>query len=144
MRSFTKTVLFLIASRTCSNVLANPTITIDDQLGDPTNGNTITYKPEGAWSTGVNCSCEANPDLSHVYKGTWTWTKYQPDNGTDDPFFGQIRSASVPFFGKLGLVLLLLVIHVYASWRFHRFCASHLVQLKGFTTRELGLRFLYR
>lgn len=101
MRLLSEAIVLCILSWIFAAASADVNITIDDQLGDATNGNTVTYKPDGAWSAGLTCDCNADPDLSQVSSGTWTWTKYQPDADQDDPYYGQIRSASVPFFGAL-------------------------------------------
>ena len=100
MHLSSKVIAFYVASLLFTLVAGDVNVTIDDQLGDPINGNLFSYKPAGAWASGVSCGCNANPDLSQVKDGTWTWTKFQPDNSSDDPFYGKIRSATIPFFGE--------------------------------------------
>lgn len=78
-------------------------VTIDDTLGDPTNGQQIVYSPAGAWNEGQDCpSCSAQPSSSDTFDGTWHDATYNPTGaGTDiNNFPGQIIVASVTFTGN--------------------------------------------
>ena len=136
MRFSTRIAVFCVSSQLMTLAFGAVNITIDDQLGDATNGNVFTYKPAGAWAPGVSCNCTANPDLSQVNDGTWTWTKFQPDNGSDDPFFGQIRSASIPFFGEFSYVRQEKATVTYEAERFGRLCQSRSLQLENRAQRK--------
>lgn len=75
--------------------------TIDDQIGDPTNGNHTMHSPQGACNVGQNCTvCAAkvSPECD-AYLGTWMDTTYNPSgtNVNNDP--GQVVEASVNFVG---------------------------------------------
>ena len=74
-------------------------VTIDDTLGDPTNGNHFIYSPDSDWQQGNGCSsCEAKLDPTQVSNGTWhdtTWLVPIAGSGDSSP----IHSASVQFNG---------------------------------------------
>lgn len=75
-------------------------ITIDDQDGDPSNGNHITYTPLGAWHVGQNCSVcltDVTPQSS-AYLGTWMDATFFPF-GETVVAPGQVLQASVNFVG---------------------------------------------
>ena len=76
-------------------------VTIDDQFGDPTNGQVIQYSPPAAWRSGQNCQqCAAKPTpATKAHNGTWMNGIFAGtgQNGTS----AQIISASVPFIGML-------------------------------------------
>lgn len=74
-------------------------VTIDDQIGDPTNGNLIQYTPQDEWIIGQTCSdCDLNSDQrSHAYFGTWMNATYE----TTGSLAGHIKQASVTFEGRL-------------------------------------------
>lgn len=76
-------------------------MTIDDQDGDPTNGNHIIYTPDGAWSVGQNCSgCTAKPSpQSDAYLGTWMDATFNPAGTVTNSVPDQIIQASVNFVG---------------------------------------------
>ena len=78
-------------------------VTIDDQDGDPTNGNKIIYTPSTSWQAGQNCTpCTARPTpQSSAYLGTWMDSTFNPDGtGTNDTP-GQIIQAGVSFTGTI-------------------------------------------
>ena len=78
--------------------------TIDDQDGDPTNGQQIRYDPPSAWSAGQLCTgCSAQPKpQSSAYLGTWMDATFNPDgpsaNISGVP--GQIVQATTNFIGE--------------------------------------------
>ena len=74
-------------------------VTIDDQEGDPTNGNQIIYTPDGAWNIGQNCSkCVAKPTpKSDAYLGTWMDSTFLATGKS--AFVGQVLQASISFVG---------------------------------------------
>ena len=76
-------------------------ITIDDQEGDPTNGNHIIYTPAEAWNIGQNCSaCTAKPSpQSDAYLGTWMDATFNPNGTVTNDVPGQIIQARVSFTG---------------------------------------------
>ena len=81
-------------------------VTIDDQGGDPTNGNQIIYTPSGAWQAGQNCTtCTAQPSQSDAYLGTWMDSTFNPNGTKTNDTPGQIIQASVSFTGMRLLVL---------------------------------------
>ncbi|KAI0367530.1 hypothetical protein BV20DRAFT_981334 [Pilatotrama ljubarskyi] len=73
-------------------------ITIDDTLGDESNGNPIVYIPATMWSVGQNCSaCTARPDSKLAGDGTWHDSTYY---GVDTTIpASQPASAAVTFEG---------------------------------------------
>ena len=55
--------------------------TVDDDGLDPKTGSRITYiiTPSGRWSNGQTCTgCEARPNASQTYNGTWHDCTYDP------------------------------------------------------------------
>ncbi|KAH8114188.1 hypothetical protein DFH11DRAFT_254255 [Phellopilus nigrolimitatus] len=83
-----------------SAILVN--VTIDDQFGDPTNGEQITYNPPSAWQTGQNCQlCTAKPSpASDAYMATWHDASFNPAGTATNNVAGQIIQASVSFTGS--------------------------------------------
>lgn len=82
-------------------------ISIDDQYGDPTNGQTITYTPSGAWSVGQTCgndnnsNCAASPSPSQsAFMATWMEGVMNSTSNNNDSSSDQPVSASVPFLGR--------------------------------------------
>ncbi|KAL5478441.1 hypothetical protein ACEPAI_2625 [Sanghuangporus weigelae] len=74
-------------------------VTIDDQMGDPTTGRSISYSPADVWNDGQTCErCTARPSpASNAYMGTWKDATFLPP---DDPGeTAEIVQASVPFIG---------------------------------------------
>ncbi|KAI0327006.1 hypothetical protein GY45DRAFT_1257860 [Cubamyces sp. BRFM 1775] len=68
-------------------------VTIDDTLGDRSNGAQITYEPDSLWNIGQNCSaCTAHPDPSLVLDGTW-------HDGTTEAGSDELLTATVGFNG---------------------------------------------
>ncbi|KAI0638986.1 hypothetical protein C8Q77DRAFT_1045880 [Trametes polyzona] len=60
-------------------------VTIDDTLGDESNGNQIIYDPPGSWNVGQDCpGCTAQLDRSLVRYGTWHDSTYN-DTRDNDP-----------------------------------------------------------
>ena len=69
-------------------------ITVDDTHGDPIFGTNFTYV-QPVWNFGPTCSsCEAHPDASQAYMGTWHDTSYLPTGASDTTL-----SASISFTG---------------------------------------------
>ena len=88
-------LLLLSACIACSPRLVN--VTIDDTLGDESNGNMITYS--AGWKLGQNCTnCAAKLDASEVFEHTWHDGTYYPVSlgGT-----GELITASASFIGAL-------------------------------------------
>ena len=86
-------LLSLVARSLCA--LFN--VTIDDTLGDESNGNMITYS--AGWKLGQNCTnCAAKLDASEVFEHTWHDGTYYPVSlgGT-----GELITASASFIGAL-------------------------------------------
>ncbi|KAI5117398.1 hypothetical protein M0805_004620 [Coniferiporia weirii] len=91
--------------------LADPVnVTIDDQDGDPTNGQHISYSPPGAWQAGQTCTdCTAKPSpASDAYLGTWTDSTFYPAGDTTVSTSGQIIQASASFVGTAVYVVCIL------------------------------------
>lgn len=83
-------------------------VTIDDQEGDPTNGNRIIYTPQGGWNIGQNCSActaKATPQ-SDAYLGTWMDATYNPNGTISNGVPGEIIQASVGFVGEFSFLIL--------------------------------------
>lgn len=78
-------------------------ITIDDQQGDPSNGNHISYTPSDAWNVGQTCTaCTAKvTPQSDAYLGTWMDATFNPTGNATNNAPGQIPQASVSFTGKV-------------------------------------------
>lgn len=83
-------------------------VTVDDQDGDPTNGNKIIYTPSTSWQTGQNCTtCTAQPSpQSSAYLGTWMDSTFNPNGTGTNGTPGQIIQASLTFTGTLIHILL--------------------------------------
>ncbi|KAI5118094.1 hypothetical protein M0805_007743 [Coniferiporia weirii] len=91
--------------------LANPiNVTIDDQFGDPTNGQSILYSPSAAWQAGQTCTeCKAKVSpASDAYLGTWMDATFNPLGSTANSVPGQIIRASTTFFGTSVYVVCIL------------------------------------
>lgn len=74
-------------------------ITIDDQDGDPTNGEKIVYTPGASWNIGQDCSgCHLKPPETDAFDGTWMDSTYWNTSDTN-PEAGHIVQASVGFKG---------------------------------------------
>ncbi|KAF7306411.1 hypothetical protein MIND_00432300 [Mycena indigotica] len=76
--------------------LASITI-IDDEKGDPTNGNKISYEPAGAWQSGTIAGCPQPcryPPPSLMNQGTYTGSVYNPKEDFYSPY-----NATVNFTG---------------------------------------------
>ncbi|KAI5117400.1 hypothetical protein M0805_004622 [Coniferiporia weirii] len=98
----------LLLSRTSLADLVN--VTIDDQFGDPTNGQHIFYDPSEAWQAGQTCtSCTARPSpASDAYLGTWTDATFNPSGTVTNSVPDQIIQASVSFVGTAVYVVCIL------------------------------------
>ncbi|KAJ7674450.1 hypothetical protein B0H17DRAFT_1334889 [Mycena rosella] len=74
------------------------TIIIDDQAGDPTNGNTITYTPTNLWISDAIGGCSGcpgpSPDLA--YMNTWHGAVFNSQNKNRN---APSLTASVNFYG---------------------------------------------
>lgn len=73
-------------------------ISIDDQYGDPVNGQKITYTPNNSWFVGQSCDddCVANPSPSQsAFMATWMEGISNSSSSDSD----QTVSALVPFSG---------------------------------------------
>lgn len=85
-------------------------VTIDDQEGDPTNGNRFIYTPQGGWNIGQDCSrCTAKVfPGSGAYLGTWMDATYYPNGTLTNDVPGQIIEASIDFVGAFCFLRLFL------------------------------------
>ncbi|KAI5117401.1 hypothetical protein M0805_004623 [Coniferiporia weirii] len=85
-------------------------VTIDDQFGDPTNGQHIFYEPSEAWKVGQTCTdCAAKlSPVSDVYLGTWMDSTFYPAGDASVSTSGQISTASVSFVGTAVYVICIL------------------------------------
>ena len=88
------TFLWLLSFTTFS-LCTYVNITIDDSLGDESNGNMITYS--NGWNVGQACvGCTAKPDASQAFEHTWHDGTYLPVSLGGD---GELVTASVSFIG---------------------------------------------
>ena len=93
--SFIQTFVLLAITAQCVQF----NVTIDDQVGDPTNGAKIVYTPGASWNTGQNCStCLLKPPQADVFDGTWMDSTYW-NTSDSHPQAGQIVQASIGFTG---------------------------------------------
>ena len=70
--------LFTLLLLVCTTRAGLVNRTIDDTNGDPTNGRTPVYLPNGPWN-GPNCTgCAINPSPSLAFDGTWSAATYNP------------------------------------------------------------------
>ncbi|KAJ7480074.1 hypothetical protein B0H11DRAFT_2280753 [Mycena galericulata] len=85
-------------------------ITIDDQDGDPTSGNTIVYSPPGAWILGAigNCPNCASPSPDLAYLNTFHGSLFNPGNSKKQQPPQQPPTATVTFFGTSVSVICIL------------------------------------
>lgn len=80
---YTAVAAILMAQHFASAYGALVNITVDDQGPDPTTGNLISRT--SGMSLGQNCgvACDAQPDASQAYNGTWVDTTFDPSR-TDE------------------------------------------------------------
>ena len=85
-----------------SSYAALSNVTIDDQIGDPTNGLQINYNPPDAWKGGQICSaCSAKvTPASDAWMGTWMDASFNPSGTGTNKVPGQIIQASLSFVGE--------------------------------------------
>jgi hypothetical protein len=80
-------------------------VTIDNKYGDPRTGAQFIFSPNGAWYDGPGCTtCQAQPDPSRAYNGTWVDSTFNTLLGSN-PFPKAIPTASINFTGPVAFVL---------------------------------------
>ena len=111
-------------------VLGAPTnVTVDDYGADPTSKYGISYQPGDRWNIGQTCTgCEAQPDPSQAYGGTW-------HDATFDPSYSNRNTPQTAVFDFTGQSLLSLSESFYVD-RFFIGTALYVFGIQSHSTTE--------